>query len=69
MPTIWVAVKLYSIVNMVEEVMAKVTKGRTLNLWISKSSHSLTEEHSLHSKYKEHKPSLLEGASWRNSDF
>ena len=31
MPTIWVAVKLYSIVNMVEEQMGTRPNGRTLD--------------------------------------
>ena len=61
MPTIWVAVKLYSIVNMVAELMDNATNERTLNLTISKSSFTPTIKHGLHSKYKEEKPSLLEG--------
>ena len=58
MPTIWVAVKLYSSVNMVEEAMDGTPNGGALNLWMSKSSLTLTIQQELHSKYKEHKPSL-----------
>ena len=58
--TIWVAVNLYSIVNMVVEEMNKRPGERASNL-NEQVGTALTQPHGLHSIHDEHEPSLSEG--------